>query len=95
MMSRCVALRFARYGLRGVRVGEASNPGPPKTRAHPEDDPDGVLASLEHALTRIDDSSDDEPLSRPEGRQECCSEVGWRHTFWSALAPVPISEGGC
>ena len=66
MMSKSVALLFSRFGLRGVRVGEASNRGP--RRELTEDDPDGVLASLGHGLTRmIDDSSDDEPLSRPEG----------------------------
>ena len=54
-------MRNARYGLRGVRVGEPSNPGPPQSRIRPrvgmvED----ILASLEHDLTHID--SDDEPL---------------------------------
>ena len=54
-------MRNKRYRLRGVRVGEASNPGPPQSRIRPlvgvvED----ILASLEHDLTHID--SDDEPL---------------------------------
>ena len=50
-------LRNALYGLRGVRVGEASNPGPPQPRV---DVVEEILASLEHDLTHID--SDDEPL---------------------------------
>ena len=50
-------VRNARYGLRGVRVGEASHPGPTRLR-----DEDEVLDNLELALTMID--SDDEPLTR-------------------------------
>ena len=44
------------YGLREVRVGEASNPGPPKYRARRRvvDSDDDVLTSLEHELTLID-----------------------------------------
>ena len=47
------------YGLRGVRVGEASNPGSPKYRARRRvvDSDDDVLTSLEHELTLIDPSS--------------------------------------
>ena len=36
---RCEVTRQSRYGLRGVRVGEASNPGPQSTRIVSEDDP--------------------------------------------------------
>ena len=56
-------MRDSCYGFRGVRVGEASNPGPPRTgaRARMEEEADAVLSGLEAALTRIDDSSDDEP----------------------------------
>ena len=88
MMSKCAALIFARFGLCGVRVGEASNPGP--RRELTEDDPDGVLAR--HALTRmIDDSSDGEPLSRPEGGKNVVRRLGGdTHSG----RPVPISEGG-
>ena len=59
-----VELIGARCGLRGVRVGEASNPGPPSV-APPISElcPDDVLASLEADLTRLD-SSDDESLVR-------------------------------
>ena len=56
-------MRNARYRLRGVRVGVASNPGPPQTRNRPRVDvAEDILASLEHDLTHID--SDDEPLLR-------------------------------
>ena len=57
-------MRNARYGLRGVRVGEASNPGPPQTRNRPRviEVAEDIFASLEHELTLID--SDDEPLVR-------------------------------
>ena len=55
----------SRYGLRGVRVGEASNPGPPRTRARvrmeQEAEAEATLSCLEAALTHIDDS-DDDPL---------------------------------
>ena len=46
------------YGLRGVRVGEASHPGPPGQS------PDDIFSDLEAVLTRID-SSDEEALFRP------------------------------
>ena len=36
---RCEVTRQSRYGLRGVRVGEASNPGPQSTRIVSEDEP--------------------------------------------------------
>ena len=49
----------ARYGFRGVRVGEASHPGPPRRRNRSEDSAEAVLTSLEEALTRIDDSDDE------------------------------------
>ena len=34
--ARCSVTRNSRYGLRGCRIGEASNPGPPRTRVRPE-----------------------------------------------------------
>ena len=61
VVESCV--RNARYRLRGVRVGEASNPGPPQTRNRPRDVAEDILASMEHDLTHID--SDDEPLVLP------------------------------
>ena len=55
-------VRYARYGLRGVRVGEASHPGPQGRRT--QDISDEVLDNLEREL-RLDD----EPLVRSaEGR---------------------------
>ena len=58
------SVRNAWYGLRGVRVGEASNPGPPQTRNRQRvmEVAEDILASLEHDLTLID--SDEEPLVR-------------------------------
>ena len=53
-------LRNSRYGLRGVRLGEASNPGPPGRRVR--DSAEEILDSLERELTSIE--SDDEPLVR-------------------------------
>ena len=65
--------RESRCGLRGVRVGEASNPGPPRTRARvrmeQEAEAEAALSCLEAAVTRIDDS-DDEPLAT--WRDEVC-----------------------
>ena len=53
-------MRNSRYGLSGVRLGEASNPGPPGRRVR--DSAEEVLDSLERELTLIE--SDDEPLVR-------------------------------
>ena len=52
--------RDARYGLRGVRVGEASHQGPQGRRTR--DNSDEVLDNLERELRSIE--SDDEPLVR-------------------------------
>ena len=49
----------SRHGLRGVRVGEASNPGPARERNLEE-----IFSELEAVLTWLD-SSDEEPLVRP------------------------------
>ena len=55
----------SRYGLRGVRVGEATNPGPARERSLArERSPEAILSDLEADLTRLD-SSDEEPLARP------------------------------
>ena len=63
---RQLRVRQSRYGLRGVRIGEAANPGPPKSRVSDEA-VDNVLSSLELELTMLE--SDDEPLVRPvDGR---------------------------
>ena len=42
-------LIISRYGLRGVRVGEANNPGPSRDRS-----PSDILCRLETVLTRLD-----------------------------------------
>ena len=58
---------------------EASNPGPPRTRARArmEQEAEVALTGLESAIARIDDSSDDEPLM-PTWMDEVspCAEVG-------------------
>ena len=58
------SLNDARCGLRGVRVGEASNPGPQsRVRQRREDVVEDLLSSLEFELTMLD-CSDDEFLVR-------------------------------
>ena len=54
IQSRQSNVRNARYGYRGVRVGEANHPGLSHSSA-----PDGVLDSLELTLQRIDSDTDD------------------------------------
>ena len=95
-----VVTRDSRYGYRGVRIGEASNPGPPRTRARAriEREAEVALTGLEAAITRIDDSSDDEPLM-PTWRDEvgACAELGrapnvrnvWARMGESHTAVVP------
>ena len=88
------AMRESRYGFRGVRVGDASNPGPHRTRARArmEEEADAVLSGLEAALTRIDDSSDDEP-PMPIWKDEAseCEEMGRRAdvpNVWARVGDV-------
>ena len=69
-----------RYGLRGCRIGEASNPGP--CRIRPEGVPEAVVESLEQALTAVD-TSDEEPLVR---------SVTGRHVFRRVGEPEQSSE---
>ena len=64
----------ARHGLRGVRVGEASHPGPPRRRNRSEESDDAVLTSLEAALTRIDDSDDESQFIVPTWRDDSGTE---------------------
>ena len=84
-------MREYRYGFRGVRVGEASNPGPPRTRARARtrEEAEAVFSGLEAALTRIDDSSDDEP-SMPIWKDEDseCKEMGRRADVLNVWARV-------
>ena len=48
-------MRESRCGLRGVRVGEASHPGPPRTcaraRMEAEAEAEAALSGLEAAVT--------------------------------------------
>ena len=64
-------VRSSRYGLRGVRIGEASHPGPPRTLRR--------LRSTSTSHTQIEVSSDDEPLIPPNiGRDdECAGPTQW------------------
>ena len=50
-----VVIRDSRYGHRGVRIGEAQNPGPRRTRARVrmEKEAEIALTNLETAITRI------------------------------------------
>ena len=83
--------RESRYGLRGVRLGEASHPGPPQTRARArmEAEAEVVLSGLEVALTRIEDSGDEQPLW-PTWRDEAsaCEDMGRRSDVRNVRARV-------
>ena len=64
--------RESRCGFRGVKVGEASHPGPrtrARARMEAEGEAEAALSGLEAAVTRIDDSNGEE-LSRPTWRDE-------------------------
>ena len=87
--------RESRYGLRGVRVGEASHPGPPRTRARARMEAEAealvVLSGLEAAVTRID--LDEEEFSRPIWRDEACAgqDTGRRcdvRNVWARVGDV-------
>ena len=67
--------RNSRYGLRGCRIGEASNPGPPNARIRPEGVSEAVIESLEEALTVVD-RSDEEPLVRTMTGRHVVRRVG-------------------
>ena len=75
--------REARYGLRGVRIGEASHPGPPKFSRCGSRSRDISLAGV--SLPDSDAESDDEPLiSRRRGLRRSRDEsrnVGPRVDF--------------
>ena len=86
--------RKSRYGLRGVSVGEASNPGPPRTRTRvrmeQEAQAEATLSCLEAALTRIDDS-DDEPLATWRDEVSESEEMGRRgdvRNVWARVGDV-------
>ena len=86
--------RESRYGFRGVKVGEASHPGPrTRARARMEAEAEAEAASgLEAAVTRIDDS-DGEELSRPTWRDEAsaCEDMGRKsdvRNVWARVGDV-------
>ena len=63
----------ARYGLRGVRVGEAKNPGPRRRLrrvSNEESDPGpaSVGAAIHHDMTLVDSADDDAPFVLPGRR---------------------------
>ena len=64
-------MRNSRYGLRGVRVCEASHPGPHGRRTR--DISDEVLDNLERELRLIE--SDDEPLVRSTSGRNVVSRI--------------------
>ena len=68
--------------LRGVRVGEASHPGPPGQS------PNDILCDLEAVLTRID-SLDEEALVRPTIGRHVIRKV---HEEQRRLVPLDHSE---
>ena len=49
-------IRSAGYGLRGVRVGEAKHPGPPRVNTSTDQPETGVVEALEFDLTQADSS---------------------------------------
>ena len=76
-------MRNSRYGLRGVRLGEAS-PGR-RTR----DMSDEVLDNLERELRLIE--SDDEPLVRPTVGRNVVPRISSGEAIGESLATVPAS----
>ena len=63
----------AKYCLRGVRVGEAKNPGPHRRRRRrvpSEGSESGLPRVVHHDLTLIDSSDDDVPLVVPRSGRE-------------------------
>ena len=89
------SVRNARYGFRGVRVGEASNPGPPQTRRRTRviEESEDMIARLEHDLTIID--SDDEPLVRGGSDRNVVPrlEASVTHVFRESCRLWALPEG--
>ena len=80
-------VRNSRYGLRGVRLGEASHPGPHGRRTR--DVSDTVLDNLERELRLIE--SDDEPLVRSTGGRNVVPRISSGEAIGESLATVPAS----
>ena len=86
--ARCESgVRNSRYGLRGVRVYEASHPGPHGRRTR--DISDEVLDNLERELRLIE--SDDEPLGSIDKWSERGPQDQFRGGHQESLATVPAS----
>ena len=67
------------------------NPGPPTTRSRVrmEEEAEATLSGLEAALTRIDDSSDDEPCMLTWKGDDCePEEMGRRADVWARVGDV-------
>ena len=75
---------ISRYGLRGVRVGEASHPGPL------DHTPEDILSDLEAVLTRIN-SSDEEPLVRPTTGRHVIRKVHEEQSRFMVPADEPTA----
>ena len=60
----------ARYGLRGVRVGEAKHPGPPRVNTSTDQPETGVVEALEFDLTQADSTDDEMPGTIADGSDE-------------------------
>ena len=80
-------VRNSRHGLRGVRVGEASHPGPHGRRTR--DVSDTVLDNLERELRLIE--SDDEPLVRSTSGRNVVPRISSGEAIGESLATVPAS----
>ena len=93
------SLNDARCGLRGVRVGEASNPGP-RSRVRPrrEEVAEDLLSSLEFELTMLD-SSDVNLLWHPVEGRHVIPREGCRvpstpiHQYFQIFVPQWSSQG--
>ena len=72
--ARWPVTKESRYGMRGCRIGEASNPGPPGT-IRLDGVSEAAVQSLEQALTAVD-TSDEEPLERAMTGRHVVRRVG-------------------
>ena len=76
----CVCERNSRYGLRGVSIGEASHPGPPKRFARRDST---AVPSRQRSRSRCDTffSSEEEPLVPSSRKYDRMHEVecSWQH----------------
>ena len=66
--------RSARYGLRGVRVGEAKHPGPPRAHTSTDQPETGIVEALEFDLTNADSGDDAMQGTIVDGSDESSTE---------------------